>query len=117
LLVGWRALGHRGAIVNDLALEVQLWKLEAFGLHEIVDALVVSEEVEYDNPALAAFELAIERLGVVREHCVVVGDGVQTDGAGAVALGVPFYRVRGSEPGEGDGMTLMEVARALGVAP
>ena len=117
LLVGWRARGHRVAIVTDMVLEVQLWKLQALGLSELVDALVVSEEVAYDKPALASFELAIERLGVLREQCVVVGDSVQADGAAAVALGVPFYRVRGSQPGEEDGMTLEDVARELGVAP
>ncbi|HKP56533.1 MAG TPA: HAD family hydrolase [Polyangiales bacterium] len=117
LLSGWRARGHKVAIVTDLVLEVQLWKLEVLELGELVDALVVSEEVAFDKPALAAFELAIQRLGVVREQCVVVGDGLQTDGAAAGALGVPFYRVRGSEPGEGDGMTLEEVARELGVVP
>jgi HAD superfamily hydrolase (TIGR01549 family) len=117
LLVAWRARGDKVAIVSDLVLEVQLWKLEVLGLSEFVDALVVSEEVPHDKPALDAFELALERLGTKREQCVIVGDSIDNDGDAARALGVPFYRVRGSEPGDTDGMTLLEVARALGVAP
>lgn len=117
LLVGWRARGDKVAIVTDLVLEVQLWKLEVLGLCELVDVLVASEEVQHDKPALDAFELAIERLGAKREQCVIVGDSLDKDGQAARALGVPFYRVRGSEPGQADGMTLREVARELGVAP
>jgi putative hydrolase of the HAD superfamily len=115
LLSGWRAQGNKVAIVTDLVAEVQLWKLEQFGLFELIDALVVSEEVALDKPALAAFELAMQRLGVQREQCLVVGDSLKKDGGGAEALGIPYYRVRGTEAGNAEGMTLIEVARALGV--
>jgi HAD superfamily hydrolase (TIGR01549 family) len=115
LLVGWRRAGHKVAIVTDLVAEVQLWKLEQLGLFPLIDALVVSEEVALDKPAPEAFELAIQRLGVTREGCVVVGDSAKKDGGGAARLGLPFYQVRGTEPDAG-GMTLLEVASALGVS-
>lgn len=119
LLGGWRALGHKIAIVTDLVVDVQLRKLEVLGLFELVDAVVVSEEVARDKPAAETFELAMERLGVEPADCVMVGDNAKKDGGGARALGLPFYRVRGTDPGEASteaGMTLSEVARALGVA-
>lgn len=116
LLSGWRALGHKTAIVTDLVAEVQLWKLEAFGLFELIDAMVVSEEVDFDKPAKQVFELAMQRLGVTPAQCIVVGDSERKDGDGARALGLPFIRVRGSEPGHDQGLTLTEVAQQLGVA-
>lgn len=113
LLTGWRQLGHRTAIITDLVLEVQLWKLEVLRVGELIDAVVVSEEVAHDKPAPQLFELAIERLGLNREACVVVGDDETKDGAGAHALGLPFLRVESSSR-EG-GFSLRDVARKLGV--
>lgn len=115
LLTGWRAQGHRVAVVTDLTAEVQLWKLEAFALFPHIDALVVSEEVAFDKPDATAFTLAITRLGVAQEDCVVVGDSERKDGGGARALGLPFLRVQSTEPGDQDGLSLEEVARKLGV--
>jgi HAD superfamily hydrolase (TIGR01549 family) len=93
LLESWRARGGKVAIVTDLTLEVQLWKLERFGLLPLIDALAASEEVPLDKPAPELFELAISRLGLSRERCVVVGDSPAKDGLGARRLGMPFHLV------------------------
>lgn len=114
LLRGWRAMGNRTAIVTDLVASVQLLKLERWGLLSWVDAVVVSEEVQGDKPRTDAFELAMTRLGVTKEQCVVVGDSDAKDGAGARALGLPFLKVAGSAPASG-GWTLIEIANLLGV--
>ncbi len=116
LLRGWRAMGNRTAIVTDLVASVQLLKLERWSLLEWVDAVVVSEEVREDKPCTAAFELAMERLGVHKNQCVVVGDSDPKDGAAARALGVPYFRVTGSTGGS-EGLNLIEVAALLGVQP
>lgn len=116
LLRGWRARGHRVAIVTDLTLDVQLAKIERFGLWPLVDALVASEEVPWDKPAPEAFRLAIARLGVEASSCVVVGDSARRDGGGAAALGIPYLRVAaGERPAEG--LSLEAVARALEAEP
>lgn len=113
LLQGFKARGGKVAIVTDLVVDVQLAKLEALGLYDMIDAIVVSEEVPADKPASAIFELAMERLGVTKGECVMVGDSDSKDGAGARALGIPFYLARSSAaPG---GLSLEEIARALGV--
>jgi len=114
LLEGFRARGGKVAIVTDLTLEVQLWKLEAFGLFGLIDALAVSEEVAHEKPAADLFLLAIERLGVSREACVVVGDNPEKDGEGARALGLPYFQALSSERPGGEG--LEAIARALEVA-
>ncbi len=114
LLEGFRRKGGRVAVVTDLTVEIQLEKLAVLGLFDVVDALAVSEEVPSDKPASAIFDLAIARLGVNRADCVMVGDNDAKDGAGARALGIPFYLCQSSER-EG-GMSLAEIAGALGVS-
>ena len=93
LLAWWRERGGRVAIVTDLTLDVQLWKLEHFGLLDAIDALATSEEVPWDKPAPDVLLLAIERLGVRRGDCVMVGDSARKDGGAASALEIPFVLV------------------------
>lgn len=113
LLDGWRGLGHRTAICTDLTLEVQLWKLERFGLFDRIDALVASEEVPKEKPELDLYHLALTRLGLDAEACVIVGDNPKKDGGAAERLGVPYLRARSSETGEGD--DLFTIAASLGL--
>jgi FMN phosphatase YigB (HAD superfamily) len=111
LLQGFRARGGKVAIVTDLVLEVQLWKLSALDLLSSIDALVASEEVGVDKPALAPFLLAAERIGVSAQEGAVIGDSDDKDGGGARALGVPFFLVRSTDAVPGD--TLPDIARAI----
>ncbi|HMU40444.1 MAG TPA: HAD-IA family hydrolase [Pseudomonadota bacterium] len=112
LLVGWRRCGHGLALVSDLTLDIQLWKLEHFDLLGFFDAVVVSEEVATDKPGAAIFQLAAARLGVPLSCCIVVGDSAERDVEGAKRLGLPYVRVKPSS-GDADGQTLVEVAQEL----
>jgi len=111
LLQGFRSRGGKVAIVTDLVLEVQLWKLSSLGLFDCIDGLVASEEVGVDKPALAPFQLAAERIGVSMEHGAVIGDSDEKDGGGARALGFPFFLVRTTDTGPGS--SLVEIASAI----
>ncbi len=111
LLARFREHGGKVAIVTDLTLDVQLHKLEYLGLLPQVDALVASEEVGFDKPHRAAFELAAARLGLPLAACAMVGDSDAKDGDGARALGMPFYLVRTAE--SANGLTLAEIEADL----
>jgi putative hydrolase of the HAD superfamily len=111
LLRWFRARGGKVAIVTDLTLDVQLRKLQHFGLMAEIDALVASEEVGADKPAPAPFILAAQRLGVPLLECAVVGDSAAKDGGGAAGLGLPFFLVR--TPDSPQGLTLREVTVEL----
>ncbi len=104
LLSSFRGRGGKIAIVTDLTLDVQLRKLEALDLFGVLDALVASEEVGEDKPSPAPFVLAARRLGVPLEACAVIGDSDAKDGAGARALGLPFFHVRTDASGTGMGL-------------
>lgn len=108
-----RGAGKKVALVSDLTLEVQLLKLERFGLAGRIDALAISEEVPLDKPEEAIFHLAMQRLGVTPDACVMVGDHPQKDGEGARRLGIPFVHVPTDDT---DGATFDRLARELGVA-
>jgi len=113
LFAGFRASGGKVAIVTDLMLDVQLWKLEKFGLFPHIDALVASEEVPRDKPAPEIFQLALARLGLRADECVMIGDHAKKDGQGALALGIPFHQVVSSERPDDGGKTLAEIAAIL----
>ncbi|MBK6693974.1 MAG: HAD-IA family hydrolase [Myxococcales bacterium] len=115
LLSGVAKRGGKVAVVTDLVLEVQLWKLEHFGLMPYVHALVASEEVPEDKPRPEIFQLALHRIGdVPPASCVMVGDHEEKDGGGARALGIRYFRV---DTGNGQGESLEAIAHQLGVAP
>ena len=76
-----------------------------------IDVFVVSEEVGVDKFVWVVFALGAARLGVPLEACAVVGDNVEKDGAGAEALGIPYFRARTLAVGEG--LTLEEIFDAL----
>lgn len=120
LLAAARKAGMKIAIVTDLVMDTQLRKLARFELFDAVDALVVSEEVPLDKPAPEGFVLAADRIGIPLADCVMVGDSRSKDGAGAAALGIPFYRAESSSKSEASGepapMSLYEIAKAMGVS-
>lgn len=45
------------------------------------------------KPGPALFDQASRQIGVDAKKCVVIGDNPLTDGAGAAALGIPFWQV------------------------
>ncbi len=92
-----RRAGAKVAIVSDLTLEVQLYKLETFGLLPLIDALATSEEVPLDKPDEAIFRLAMARLRTTADACIMVGDRDDRDGEGARRLNVPYFRIESSD--------------------
>lgn len=78
----------RVAVVSNNLLEEQQQKLRHCALDAHVDALVVSEEVGVSKPDPRIFEVALERLGVVPDEAVMIGDSWAADVAGARAAGI-----------------------------
>ena len=62
--------------------------LQQFRLDRYFEIIVVSCEVGFAKPSPVIFEHAAEKLGIVPEHIVHVGDSVHEDVAGAKAAGV-----------------------------
>jgi len=111
-LAAFRGQGGRIAIVTDLTLSTQLLKLEKFGLVQLIDALVASEEVQFDKPETEIFLLGANRIEVAIENCVVVGDSPKKDGEAARRLGIRYLQSR-SSCGIAGGLDFHELTREL----
>jgi putative hydrolase of the HAD superfamily len=90
-----RQLRRRFAIgiVTDGLGPVQRRKVDALGIDQLVDTVVYCWEHRHPKPSPAGFYLALDNLGDT-PAAAVVGDDVRHDLPAAVALGVPFIRVR-----------------------
>lgn len=82
-----------GAISNGFAVK-QWEKLVALGLYHLFDVAVTSEEVGFEKPNKEIFEIAIRKLNLLPEQCVMVGDRIDIDIAGAKLAGMHTIRIR-----------------------
>lgn len=81
-----RAHGIRTAILSNMGLDLHP-VLARQGLIPYLDAVVLSWECGAVKPAAAAFEAALQALGVSATQALMVGDNA-IDDAGAAALGI-----------------------------
>ncbi|MFQ5815369.1 MAG: TIGR02253 family HAD-type hydrolase [Candidatus Hydrothermarchaeaceae archaeon] len=82
-----------GVISNGLAVK-QWEKLIGLGLHHFFDVVATSEEVGYEKPHVEIFKTAISSVGLGLRECVMVGDRLDTDIAGAKRAGLFAVRVK-----------------------
>jgi len=62
--------------------------IEATGLQDYFDAIVISEEVGIEKPSPGIFEAALGKLGVKPENAVMVGNRIDADIIGANRFGM-----------------------------
>ncbi|MFT5696946.1 MAG: FMN phosphatase YigB (HAD superfamily) [Myxococcota bacterium] len=62
--------------------------LEDYGIHEYLDAIVISEEVGIRKPRSEIFIATLDELTVATHEVLHVGDNLGADVAGAAALGI-----------------------------
>lgn len=81
-----------GLLTNGPIL-AQRDKLKTLGWEERFDATVITGELERGKPHPEAFEAILEALEIAPEEAVYVGDGVETDVAGATGIGMAVVQV------------------------
>ena len=81
-------LNIQTAIVTDLTSQIQFRKIIFFGLEDLFDFIVTSEESGFDKPNKASFRLAIEKLEVPPSKCWMIGDNLKADIKGANEFGL-----------------------------
>jgi putative hydrolase of the HAD superfamily len=89
VLLALRQHARLGLITNGPA-HSQRPKIEQFGLADVMDVIIVSEEVHCAKPDPAIFHLALERLDVAPQQTLYVGDSLRNDLMGAHAAGIDF---------------------------
>ena len=91
LLDSLRSRGIKtGLVANSWPDPARLLRadVEAFGLADLLDVIVFSEEVGYRKPQPEIFLHALAELGVDPENAMFVGDRLDTDVQGAAQVGM-----------------------------
>ncbi len=82
MLVQLKAAGYRLGIITDGRSEGQRAKIEALGLGEYVDHIIITDElggIEYRKPNDTAFRMMKEKLDVEYSEMCYVGDNIKKD--------------------------------------
>jgi putative hydrolase of the HAD superfamily len=80
---GWRI----GVLTNGSTVQ-QNAKVERIGLADLVDAVCTSQSLGYTKPAVQAYRLTCEALGVEPADTLMIGDNLDLDVLGARAAGL-----------------------------
>jgi putative hydrolase of the HAD superfamily len=91
-----RASGRRVVVVTDGNPSIQAAKADALGLHDLVDAVVMTDALggrAVRKPHPAGFRVALDILGVPAADAVHVGDRPAKDVVGAAGMGMRCVRV------------------------
>ena len=83
-----KSKGIATANITDLTAQIQFRKLIYFGLDELFDYVVTSEEAGRDKPNRQPFKIALDKLKVVPERVWMIGDNSSSDILGANKMGI-----------------------------
>lgn len=99
-----KAKGIRIAICTDMMTRVQYQKLRKLGMSQYVDCIVTSEEARCEKPNAVLFQMVLDKLEVLTQEAVLIGDNRGRDIQGAIWNAItPVWYVadRAYEPEEG----------------
>jgi putative hydrolase of the HAD superfamily len=86
-----RSRGVKLGIITNGTVRIQDAKIDALGLRELMDVIVVSEREGVRKPDAEIFRRALDRLAVRPSEAWFVGDNPDVDVAGAYAAGLKAF--------------------------
>lgn len=87
LLRNLRSKGVKLGIITNGRSDMQLAVVNALGLGDLVDVVVISEQVGMRKPNPGIFDRALMQIGVEARSAIFVGDDWQADVEGALSAG------------------------------
>ena len=91
-LTAIRAQGITIGMLTDLTTSVQLKKLRALGISDLIDLLVSSEEAGAEKPDPKPYTLMLSKLGCEPDEVCMIGDSLSKDMMGAKSIGITRLR-------------------------
>jgi len=104
-----RSNGWRIGVLTNGSTPQQNAKLEQIGLAELVDVVCTSQSLGYGKPAVQAYQLTCEALGVEPAETLMIGDNLDLDVLGARAAGLAAAHLDRAA-----GITLADLVRRTG---
>ena len=83
-------LKERGRVflITNGTPAAQYGRLDALGIRSLFDGIFVSDEIGFAKPDPRFFGYVLSAAGAAREDCIVIGDSLTSDIAGANAAGI-----------------------------
>ena len=75
-------------IITNGFEEVQHIKLQQSNLTQYFGVVITSENAGYKKPEKGIFEYTLNKIGVSKDESLMIGDGIETDIAGAIDFGM-----------------------------
>jgi len=79
---------YKLAMITNGAIDIQRDKIHGAKLADFFDPIIISGELGFGKPNPKLFQLAMERLAMKPDQCVMIGDSLNRDIAGASAVGM-----------------------------
>lgn len=88
MLAYLKACGCRLHIASNGFREIQYRKMEAAGLAQYFDSVILSEDAGANKPSEVFFDYALKQTGASRETSLMIGDNYDNDVVGALDYGM-----------------------------
>jgi putative hydrolase of the HAD superfamily len=88
MLILLRKQGYLLGIISNGRGEFQAHAIEGLGIQDYFDVILISEFEQIRKPEAEIFHRAAQRLGVIHQDCVFVGDNPEADIIGAKNAGM-----------------------------
>src|ERR1700682_5137109 len=76
------------AMITNGAIDIQRDKIDGSNLGGFFNPIIISGELGFGKPNPKLFQLALQRLAGTPDQCVMIGDSLSRDIAGASAVGI-----------------------------
>ena len=92
-------MGHVFLITNGTP-QAQYGRLDALGIRGLFNGIFVSDEIGFAKPDPRFFSYVLTEVGAAAQDCVVIGDSLTSDIAGANGAGIAsvWYAPSGGQP-------------------
>jgi len=88
VLIKFKKSGYKIGIVTNFTTQIQLRKIQKLKISDYIDVLVSSEEAGSEKPHPAAFLMILNKLNVLPQDAIMVGDNMVDDIEWANYLGI-----------------------------